>query len=122
MILTETQIQQVMEKTKLAFPNFTDWESNNEKNSEYWGFSLWGEYRPDPEALMPKRFFVTLETYEDKWRGCLTIGQHSYFWSSADFGDAHLLSTDDYDLVEEAIAALKAEILKLFKAFSVSSS
>ncbi len=72
------------------------------------------------ETLMGRSFFITLETYKDKWRGCLTIGQHSYLWSSTDVRDAHLLSTDNYDSIEGAIATLKAEMLKLFHAFSVA--
>jgi hypothetical protein len=119
MILTEPEIKQVIEKAKIAFPNFTDWEYNNEKNSEYFGFALWGEFVPDPEVLLSRRFYITLETYEEKWRGNLTIGQHSYLWSSADMGDAHLLCTDDCESVDEVILQLKSEMLKLFQAFSV---
>ena len=119
MILTETQIQQAIEQAKAAFPNLTDWQYNNEKNEYYFGFSLWGELVLDPEQMMPRRFFVTLFTDEDKWTGTLTIGQPCYLWSSADVGDAHLVYTDDYDSLEEAIIALKEEIKKLLTAFSV---
>jgi len=42
-ILTEPEIQQVLEQVKTAFPFFTNWEYNNEKNEEYFGFSVWGE-------------------------------------------------------------------------------
>lgn len=120
MILTEPQIEQVIEKARLSFPHLTDWESNNEKNDEYFGFSLWGKLVLEPEVMMSRCFYITLDTYKEKWRGSLTIGQHSYLWSSADMGDAHLLSTDDRDSVEEAISALKAEMLKLFQALSVT--
>lgn len=113
MILTETQIQQVIEQAKAAFPNLTNWKFNNEKNECYFGFSLWGQLVLDPEQMMPRRFFVTLFTDEDKWTGTLTIGQPCYLWSSADMGDAHLVYTDDYDSLEEAIIALKEEIKKL---------
>ena len=47
------------------------------------------------------------------------IGQHCYFWSDADMGDAYLLDTGDYDSVDEAILQLKREMLNLFQAFSV---
>jgi hypothetical protein len=78
MILTESEIQQVLEQVKNAFPNLTDWEYNNEKNDEYFGFSIWGQLVVNSEELiMPRGFFITLDTYEDKWQGCLTIGQHS---------------------------------------------
>jgi hypothetical protein len=120
MLLTEPEIQQVLEQVQAAFPNFTDWEYNNEKNGEYFGFSVWGEFVFNSEELiMPRRFFITLDTnHEDKWEGCLTIGQHSYLWSSADAGDAHIVNTEPYETLEDAIAALKAKILELFQAFS----
>ena len=52
MILTETEISEVIEKAKNAFPNFSNWEYNNEKNDEYLGFSLWGQFVLDPENIM----------------------------------------------------------------------
>ncbi|NEP08021.1 MAG: hypothetical protein F6K34_26545, partial [Okeania sp. SIO4D6] len=66
-----------------------------------------------------RNFFITLDTYDEKWRGSLTIGLPVYLWSSADFGDAHLLDTDDCDSLEDAITALKAEMKQLFQTFSV---
>ncbi len=119
MILTELEIAKVMEKTKAAFPNFTDWEYNNEVNKEYFGFSLWGKFLVDPDELMSPSFFITLSTYEEKWECHLTMGQHSYMWYSADVGDAHVLATERCDSYDDAIAALKKAILELFKAFSV---
>lgn len=119
MILTETEIQQAIEQAKAAFPNLTDWQYNNEKNEEYFGFSLWGQFVFDSEKMMQRYFFITLDTYEDKWQGILTIGQPCYLWSSADVGDAHLLYTDNCDSIEEAISALKEEIKKFLTAFSV---
>jgi hypothetical protein len=118
-LLTEPEIQQVLEQVQAAFPNLTEWEYNNEKNGEYFGFSVWGHFVNNPEELMPRRFFITLDTnHEDKWEGCLTIGQHSYLWSSADVGDAHLVNTEPCETLQEAIAALKAKIAELFQAFS----
>jgi hypothetical protein len=99
-------------------PFFTNWEYNNEKNAEYFGFSVWGELVLNSEELMPRRFFITLDkNHENKWQGCLTIGQHSYLWSSADVGDAHLLDTEPCETLEEAIVALKAKMLELWRAF-----
>jgi hypothetical protein len=119
-LLTESDIQQVMERVQTAFPFFTNWEYSNQKNDEYFGFSVWGELVINPEEIMPRRFFITLDlNHENKWEGCLTIGQHSYLWSSADVGDAHLLNTDMSESLEEAIVELKAKILELFRAFSV---
>lgn len=66
MLLTEPEIKQVLEQVKVAFPNLTDWEYNNEKNDEYFGFSVWGQLVVNPEELMPRRFFITLDTYESK--------------------------------------------------------
>ncbi|NET16436.1 MAG: hypothetical protein F6K08_28260 [Okeania sp. SIO1H6] len=119
MLLTEVQIKEVIEKAKTAFPNFTGWEYNNEVNGEYFGFSLWGKFVLERENLMQRNFFITLDTYQEKWRGSLTIGLHSYLWTSADFGDAHLLDTDDCDCLEDAISALKTEMKQLFQTFSV---
>jgi hypothetical protein len=119
LLLTEPEIEQVLEQVKTAFPFFGDWEYNNEKNAEYFGFSVWG-FVANPEELMSRRFFITLDkTHENKWQRCLSIGQHSYLWSSADFGDAHLVDTEPTETLEEAIAALKANMLEVFRAFSV---
>ncbi len=117
MILTESEIQKALAKAKAAFPNFTDWKYNNEANDEYFEFSLWGQYIPNPEEQMPRCFFITFDTYEYNWTGHLTIGQHCYLWSSADAGDAHLVDTEPCNTLEDAIASLKAEIENLFGAF-----
>jgi len=120
MKLTQHEIQQAMEKAKAAFPNFTDWKCGDETDNDdmHTGFTLWGEYSPDPEALPSKHFFVTFDTYKDTWSGNLSIGKHCYFWSSADFGDAHLINTVSCKTLEDAITALKAEMASLFRAFS----
>lgn len=120
MLLTEPEIQQVLEQVKVAFPNLTNWEYNNEKNEEYFGFSIWGQFVINSkEIIMTRHFFITLDTdHEDKWQGCLTIGQHSYLWSSADVGDAHIVDTEPSETLEEAITALKAKIVELLAAFS----
>ena len=68
---------------------------------------------------MSRCFFITLDIYKEDWHGYLTIGQPVYFWSSADAGDADLLRVAGHDSIDEAIAALKTEMLKLFDAFSV---
>ena len=114
MLLPENEIPQVMEKAKAAFPNFSNWKYSNEINEEYSGFSLWGELTLDPEEEIPPNFFVTLDKNKEEWRGYLTVGQPSYLWSSADFGDAYLLAVGDYDSIEAAITGLKVEIVKLF--------
>ena len=118
-LLTEREVQQAIEQTKTKFPHLTDWEYNNEKHEDYSGFTLWGQLTLEPEEIMPRCFFITFDRYQENWRGYLTIGQHSYFWSSTDVGDAYLLDTDSCQTLEEAITALKAEMAKLFRAFSV---
>jgi hypothetical protein len=119
MILAESEIQSILEQVKIAFPNLTSWRYNNEDNGEYGGFSVWGKFILNPEELMSQKFFVTIDIYGDKWRGYLTAGQPSYYWSVTDEQDAYLISTEPCESPEEAIAKLKAEILRLFQAFSV---
>lgn len=117
MILDKPEIRRSLEVVKAAFPRFADWKYNNEANESYSGFALWGEFVADRGETMPRRFFVTFDTYKQKWRGHLSIGQHNYFWSSADFGDANLLGTNECATLEEAIAALRAGIADFFTAF-----
>jgi hypothetical protein len=118
LLLTEQEIQQVIEQAKIAFPKFTDWKYNNEVNEEYSGFSLWGEIVLKSDDFMSRSFFVTLDTYEEQWYGHVTIGQPAYFWTSADFGDAQLVDTEACKTFEDAIVALKKEIASLFELFS----
>ena len=54
MLLTEPEIQQVLEQVQAAFPNLIDWEYNNEKNDEYFGFSIWGQFLINCEELLKK--------------------------------------------------------------------
>lgn len=119
MLLTESEIQQVLEQVKTAFPHFTNWEYNNEEHEYYLDFSVWGEFVINPREIMPRHFFVTFySTQENEWRGSLTIGKHSYYWSSADVGDADLLDTEACKSLEQAIAELKTKMVELFKGFS----
>jgi hypothetical protein len=115
-ILDEAEIRQSLARVTAAFPGFREWQHNNEVNEEYSGFALWGEFIPDPTEPMPRRFFLTIDTDGVKWRGHLSIGQHCYLWSSADFGDAYLLDTRACVSLEEAISMLKTEEAKLFAA------
>ena len=69
-------------------------------------------------AARPRRYFITLDTYEAYWCGHLSIGLHWYLWSSCDYGDAGLLDTKAYETLAEAIAALKAKMATLFRNFS----
>lgn len=74
----DAEVREALEQARSAFPAFTAWEFTNEVDEDDFGFSLWGDDVPDPEDIMPRRFFVTLETYGEEWRGYLTIGQHAY--------------------------------------------
>jgi hypothetical protein len=76
--LKEPEIQQSIEQAKTAFPNLTDWEYNNyDKNKDYLGFTLWGQFvlNPEDKTYTQQRFFITLDTSEENWYGHLTIGQ-----------------------------------------------
>ncbi len=120
MILSKSEIQTAIAQAQAAFPHFSEWEYHNAVDEYYFGFSLWGEYMPHPDVLMPRRFYITLDTYDDQWAGHLTIGQPCYLWSSADMGDAHLVDSDDCASLENAITSLKAEMGKLFTALSLT--
>lgn len=117
MILNEQDIRRSLDAAKAAFPRFGNWQYNNEENPDYCGFALWAEFTQAGAESMPRHFFLTFDAYKKKWRGHLTIGQHQYFWSSADFGDAYLLGTNECGTLEEAIAALRAEIAGFFAVF-----
>lgn len=119
MLLTAAEVQQAIAEASASFPHLSNWEFNNEVNQEYVGFSLWGELVFDENDHMPRRFYVTFDTYQQNWRGYLSIGQHCYYWSDADAGDAHLADTEPCATLGEAITALKAEIGTLVRAFSV---
>jgi len=121
-LLTESEIRRSIERAKAAFPCFPDWEHNNEINESHSGFSLWGEFVPNANEPMSRSFFITFDTYEETWTGHLTIGQHCYFWSSADCGDAHLLDTSPCATLEDAITALKRRMADLFTALSGSAA
>lgn len=58
-----------------------------------------------------------IERAVSNWRGDLTIGQHAFMWTSADYGDAYLAGTKDCASVEEATTRLKADVSSLCAAF-----
>ncbi len=122
MILTETEIQRVIERVRAAFPRFSNWEHNNEANESYSGFAVWGEFIPEPDDLMRRTFFLTFDTHEATWAGHLSIGKSCYYWSSTDTGDALLVDTDPCATLEDAIANLKREIADLFRVFRGSAA
>ena len=122
MLLSETEIRRSIERVNAAFPCFSDWEHRNEINDSYFGFCLWGEFVPEPDESMPRRFFITFDTYKETWTGHLTIGQHCYLWTSADFGDAQLVDTSPCAALADAIATLKRQMADLFAALSGSGA
>lgn len=121
MLLSAQALQQAMTCVQAAFPAFTDWEYTNDPDEHTLGeHTIWGRLVLDPEEIMPRCFYITFATYQDHWTGYLTIGQHAYMWTSADFGDAYLLQTTACPTLEAALVALQAEIARLFRALSVA--
>lgn len=116
MLLEPGEVDDVLQLVKQAFPNFSDWEVANEADNEHPDFTVWGEYVTG-EGIIRQHFFVTFDIYDSLWQGTLSIGQHSYFWSSTNEGDAYLVSTNRCNTLEEAIAELKKEMGDLFAAF-----
>jgi len=121
MFLADHDIQHALERVQAAFPSFTEWAYTNASDDERSldGFALWGQRVLHPEETMARHFSLTFATHAAHWSGHLTIGQHFYFWTSADVGDAHLLDTEEYATLEDASVALKAEIARLCRALSV---
>ena len=122
MLLSEPDIRESLRQARAAFPNSSEWEYNNEINASYSGFTLWGEFTPEPDGSMPRTFFVTFDTDNEGWMGHLSIGQHYYFWTSADYGDAYLVDTDACESLGAAITSLKRRITKLLTALTGSAS
>jgi hypothetical protein len=112
----------VLTQVRTAFPNLVEWEFCNEADDDHSDFTIWGclTIREDDEFLLQRRFYITFDLYKEQWQGVLTIGQHNYLWTSADFGDAHLLNTSRCSDLGIAIAALKEQIAAFTRAFSVS--
>ena len=122
MLLAESEIQRSLKCVQAAFPRFANWDHNNEINESYSGFSLWGEFVPEPDEPMPRSFFVTFDTYGATWAGHLSIGKPCYFWSGADCGDAYLVDTRPCATLEDALASLKRQMADLFAALSGSAA
>jgi hypothetical protein len=118
MILDSDSIEAALTQAREAFPLLGDWEFTNIKDSNYFGFSMWGRFVLDRKGLQRRVFFITLDTFEETWSGHLTSGQHSYLWSSTDEGDAHLLGTERFPSLEAAISRLKEIISCVFQALS----
>jgi len=120
MILAESEVQQAVKVVKTAFPKFDNWKySNDPDDKDYSGFTIWGEFILGIDDMTSRSFFITFDTYEESWRGHLTIGQHCYLWTSADFGDADILDTEVSATLKDAIKALKESIADLFSVFSI---
>ena len=76
--------------------------------------------RNGAEEFRARHFYITFATHAEHWSGHLTIGQHYYWWTSPDVGDAYLLDTEECATLEEAIVALKAEMTHLCRALSIA--
>jgi hypothetical protein len=132
MFLAQAEIEPVLQQVKAAFPNLSEWEYSNQKDDDHFGFTVWGCWtvQTGAKSWEQRSFYVTFDIFAEiaskpgarrepeRWRGTLTVGQHSYLWSSADVGDAHLVNTAPCASLAEAITALKAGIADLARAFS----
>ena len=96
-----------------AYSRFTNWKHVNEKDDCHIGFTVWGEFVLDEEDEWPQPFYVTVDHVEDKCRGYLTIGQHAYLWRSSNENEAYIVDTYACDTIEEAIADLKARVVRV---------
>jgi len=127
-LLAEAEVEPVLEMLKEAFPKLSDWEYCNEKDGDHNGFTIWGRLTigDGDDDLSARDYYVTFDIYAEqgqgqgRWRGTLSIGQHSYFWSSADAGDASLLDTAFCVSLSEAITALKSKIRDFAAALSAT--
>ncbi|MCE7875323.1 hypothetical protein DYH09_33845 [bacterium CPR1] len=121
MQVSAAEAEEALELARTAFPHLCDWQYEIlDEESDYQGFTLWGVHSIQLDRYQVRRFFVTLASYKAVWRGHLSIGQHAFMWTSADYGDAYLVDTRDCATLPEAIRSLKQEIAGLFAAFSVS--
>ena len=114
MFLPEAEIQPTIDKVKAAFPGFTDWEFNNEKNDFYHSFSVWGEFVFDDSTMPRIIFFITFDCWQQKWCGHLTSGKPQYYWSDTEDGDACLVHTGNHDSLDAAIVGIKTKQRGLF--------
>jgi hypothetical protein len=121
-ILTESETRRSLKLARAAFPRFSGWDHNNEVNESYSGFSLWGEFVPEPNDPLPRSFFVTFDTHGATWMGHLSIGKHCYFWSHADCGDANLVDASPVATLKDAMTSLKRQMTELFTALSGSTA
>lgn len=115
---SEAEILSAYECVNTAFPKFSDWKHVNEPDEFNQAFALWGEFVPEPSERIRRRFFITFNRCHDKWAGHLSVGQHFFFWSSADFGDAILIDTEPCPTLKGAISRLRTKFSDLFSAFS----
>lgn len=121
MQLSTAEAEEALELARTAFPHLSDWHYESlDEESDYQGFTLWGVHSIQLDKYQVRRFFVTLVSYKAAWRGHLSIGQHAFMWTSADYGDAYLVDTKDCATLPEAINSLKQEIADLFAALSVT--
>ena len=119
-MLSNTQIEEALDQAATTFPHFSNWQTGNEDDDLHFGFCLWGRCSFDENKFHPRHFFITLEHGEDGWRGHWTIGQHAYLWTSADFGDAYLVSTEALPTVDETLQSLREKLSTLFQSVLTS--
>jgi len=113
MRLADADLPTALALVAARLPRRTGWQYRNQPDDEHPGFTVWGEFVLSPDEDRAPRFFITFGLGPDGWPGDLTVGQHAYFWTSADVGDAYLLTTPPCATLEEAIAALKTAMRQL---------
>lgn len=116
--LAEPEIRRSLGCLREAFPHFSGWDYRNDSDESYPGFSVWGKFVAEPGERDPRRLFVTLVAESATWKGYLTIGQPSDYWSSCDVDDAYLVDTDPCSTLEDTITSLKRRIKDLFAALT----
>ena len=112
-VLPESQVQAALGFAQAAFPRFREWRYCNQEDGQHDQFCLWGEY-VHGEGYEAPRFYVTFDRWEHQWGAHLTMGQHAFMWSSADFGDAQVLQTRGHAELDQAILELKQKMAHLF--------
>jgi len=114
-VLPVPEAERALAMARSAFPGFSEWQYVNEDDGEHCGFCAWGVRVLDEDSYLPREFYVTFETSGPEWRGHLSIGQHAHMFTSADFGDAYLVSAEGCATLAEAIVALLRGISSLFR-------
>jgi len=67
-LLSAAEIRRSVERAKAAFPRFVNWEHINAIDDSHPGFSVWGEFVPEPDEPTSRSFFVSSDNNEGRSR------------------------------------------------------